>query len=153
MRRFLSLTFIVFSALFAKADKVAWYLMTDEGYYVPMSRISMLVAVDENDAFSVLDHEGRVLVSGVRNATFEQVDEATVIKSPLAPTDNSIGVADNEILLMGASAPIVIYNTAGIQQMEVQPSGSEMRINIAGLPKGVYIAKCGKQSFKFSKNR
>jgi hypothetical protein len=54
---------------------------------------------------------------------------------------------------MGASAPIVIYNTAGIKQMEVQPSGSEMRINIAGLPKGVYIAKCGKQSFKFSKNR
>jgi len=150
MKRLLFLMFTVLATVFAKADEAVWHMLTDEGYYIAMSKVSMLVTIDDENAFSVLDNEGQVLAKGVRSVTFKQIDEAAAIKTPQA-NGNDLGLVGNELCLFGIQAPVAIFNTKGIRMMEVPTNGNETRINVANLARGVYIAKCGKQTFKFSK--
>ena len=53
------------------ANKQVWWLKTDKGQYIEMSRVKKLANVNEKEAFEVIAHQGQG-ASGVLNVTFEK---------------------------------------------------------------------------------
>lgn len=54
----------------AKGQELQWCLKTDQGQYIEMARVSMLAAVDGQEAFEIVVTEGQGAI-GVRSITFE----------------------------------------------------------------------------------
>ena len=55
----------------AQTANQQWWLKTDKGQYIEMSRVKGLSNVDEEETFKVVVHEGQG-ASGVKSVTFEK---------------------------------------------------------------------------------
>ena len=60
-------------------------------------------------------------------------------------------LVNNQLTIIGAKDCIEIYNMAGMMLHQTAPTSHETVINVGTLPSGLYIAKCGNVSFKFTK--
>ena len=135
----------------------AWYMVAQfangDEEIIPMIEVGSLVAIDDAYDFSVLDAFGSVMYEGVIKVFFKTAAELnpTAIRS-ITSSQNILGRAvDGKLTLIGVSDEITIFDSVGKKQFSTAATGGETIINIAHLPAGVYIVKCGKQSFKFTK--
>lgn len=141
---------LLLSAVFARAEDKTWHLVTDAGQAIEMSRVCSLVATDTEDTFSVLDASGNVLAKGVSKATFQMM-EPTGIAEPPIQGNILESLVDNVLTLIGAEGDIEIFNGNGSKMLGVKATARETRINVSQFAPGVYLLKCGKQTFKFTK--
>ena len=130
-----------------------WFLVTNNGEYIEMSKVSAFVSVDNDYRFSILDNNGSILVFGVENVKFEFNHRFMAINTPRINenSDKFCYVVNNEIVLIGTKGEVSIYNTSGLLMKKVISNRSETRINVSYLPAGVYIVQCGIFTFKFKK--
>lgn len=129
-----------------------WYMKTDDGTMIPMKQVSMLVAADDDVYFAVLDTNGNFLHNNVKRARFLIVDPVGI--KPVSPAEQSDVLkrfVNNQLIIVGVTSPVEVYNMAGVKVLDAKPTGSETVVNVGILPTGTYIVKCGKQSFKFMK--
>ncbi|GEM_PF-3161529 len=133
-------------------DESGWQLVTDSGEKFPMSRVGMLVAVDESAYFSVLDINGNVLADEVLRVHFVNSDPVSVENITTEKTQNILKrYVNNELTLVGAKGTVNVYSVDGVKVATTYAAGQETIINVSSLPSGIYIVKCGNQSFKFNK--
>lgn len=143
----------------AVADELTepWYMIAQladgQEEKIPMSTVGSLVAVDNAFDFSVLDTNGYVLYDGVMKVQFKSRAELdpTAIR-PVVGSQNMLGRAvDDRLTLIGVSGEVAVFDSAGKRQLTTTAKGGETVVSIAHLPAGVYMVKCGRQSFKFTK--
>ena len=146
----LFLLLLPFFAVFAKAEDKTWHLVTDTGQTIEMSRVCSLVATDTEDTFSILDASGNVLVKGVSKATFQKL-EPTGIAETTIQGNILESLVDNVLTLIGAEGDIEIFNINGLKMLGMKATARETRVNVSQFAPGVYLLKCGKQIFKFTK--
>ncbi len=146
----LFLLLLPFFAVFAKAEDKTWHLVTDTGQTIEMSRVCSLVATDTEDTFSILDASGNVLVKGVSKATFQML-EPTGIAETTIQGNILESLVDNVLTLIGAEGDIEIFNINGLKMLGMKATARETRVNVSQFAPGVYLLKCGKQIFKFTK--
>ena len=135
----------------------SWYLLaqlTDgDMEVIPMSTVGSLVAVDDAYDFTVLDPYGYVILEKVKKAVFKsawELDPSTI--RTVRQDRNLLGsVAHNRLSLIGVSGEVCLYDANGKMQLSTTAQGGETVVSIAHLPAGVYVVKCGKQTFKFVK--
>ena len=85
----------------------SWYLVTDQGRFIAMSRVATLTATDKfTDTFNVLDKDGNVLADQVKKVSFEFLDDALVahesdnaVKSARAPGQDGGSIPVYKFLL------------------------------------------------------
>lgn len=119
--------------------------------YIPMSSVGSLVAVDDAYDFTVLDGDGYVVAENVMKAAFKYVGELDAIRT-VKHNGNLLGrAADGRLTLIGVSGEVTVYDSAGKKQLSTTAKGGETVVSIVHLPAGVYMVKCGKQTFKFTK--
>ena len=130
-----------------------WYLVTDNNEFFEMSRVGMLVATDDEMYFSVLDKNGKILAEEVLQVRFITGEPTSIkeIKVDGQPGDILKRLVNNRLTLVGATGTIDIFSTSGIKVNSTQATSGETTIDVSALPAGVYVVKCGKQSFKFNK--
>ena len=129
-----------------------WHLYTDRGEKFLMSQVGMLVAIDESAYFSVLDINGNVLAEDVLRVHFVNTDPVGVKNITTEKSQNILKrYVDNQLTLVGVKGTIDVYSVNGMKVTTVHATGQETIINVSSLPSGVYIVKCGNQSFKFNK--
>lgn len=146
----LFLLLLPFFAVFAKAEDKTWHLVTDTGQTIEMSRVCSLVATDTEDTFSILDASGNVLVKGVSKATFQMLEPTGIAETTIQ--DNILeSLVDNVLTLIGAEGDIEIFNSNGLKMLGMKATARETRVNVSQFAPGVYLLKCGKQIFKFTK--
>ena len=144
------LLLLCFFFSYANAQEYKWYLLTDTEQVIEMSRVASLVATDTEDTFSILDTFGNILAKGVLRATFAQIDP-TGIKEVKVQGNMLESLVDNVLTLIGAEGDIEIFSINGSKMLSVKTTKRETRINVSHFSPGVYLVKCGKQSFKFNK--
>ena len=145
-------TFGKIEAIGGEAPSKQWYMKTDDDTMIPMANVSMLVAADDDVYFAVLDADGNFLHEHVKRASFLQADPVGI--TPVISSEESDimkRLVNNQLTIIGAKDCIEIFNMAGVMQFQVAPTGHETVINVGALPSGLYVAKCGRVSFKFSK--
>ncbi|MBR7053231.1 MAG: T9SS type A sorting domain-containing protein [Prevotella sp.] len=130
-----------------------WYLVTDNNEFFEMSRVGMLVATDDEAFFSVLDKNGEILADEVLQVRFLTGNPTSIKEIKIEGQSNNMlkGLVNNRLTLVGAKGTIDIYSTSGIKVVTTKATGEETTIDVASLSSGVYVVKCGKQSFKFNK--
>ncbi|MGN0211899.1 MAG: T9SS type A sorting domain-containing protein [Muribaculaceae bacterium] len=101
------------------------------------------------------DDEGAVRkdLSTIKSIKFPAV--ITGVESVgMRPMAQSVAVAGGELKIMGydteSPQPAAIYNVGGVSLFTCN-SLTESAIDVASLPKGMYILKLGNQTFKFVK--
>ena len=130
-----------------------WYLVTDSHEFFEMSRVGMLVATDDDMLFTVLDVNGGILADNVLRVHFVTGDPTPVKDITVyEQSDNMLRhYVNNRLTLVGATGTIDIYSVSGVKVITTTASSSETNIDVSSLSPGVYVVKCGKQSFKFNK--
>ena len=149
LKKHLLFILLLFST-YANAVEFKWYLVTDSEQFIEMSRVGSLVATDTEDTFSILDTSGNILAKGVSKATFAHIDP-TGIKEITVQGNMLESLVDNVLTLIGAEGDIEIFSVNGSKMLSVKATKRETRINVSHFTPGVYLVKCGKQSFKFNK--
>lgn len=130
-----------------------WYLVTDNNEFFEMSRVGMLVATDEEAFFSVLDKNGQILAEEVLQVRFVTGDPTFIKEIKIEGQSNNMlkRLVNNRLTLVGAKGAIDIYSTSGIKVATTMATSEETTIDVSSFSSGVYVVKCGKQSFKFNK--
>ena len=135
----------------------SWYMIAQladgQEEKIPMSTVGSLVAVDNAFDFSVLDTNGYVLYDGVMKVQFKSRAELdpTAIR-PVVGSQKMLGRSvDDRLTLIGVSGEVAVFDSAGKRQLTTTAKGGETVVSIAHLPAGVYMVKCGRQSFKFTR--
>ncbi|MBR4364838.1 MAG: leucine-rich repeat protein, partial [Prevotella sp.] len=137
---------------FEEIDESEWYLITDNNEQFKMSTVGMLVAADDSPYFSVLDLQGNVLAEDVLRVHFLKMDPASVKNIMVDEPQNMLKrYVNNQLTLVGARGTVNIYSVSGMKVASTHAMGQETVIDVSALPTGIYIIKCGKQSFKFNK--
>ncbi len=117
---------------------------------LPMNEIGSLVAVDNAYDFSILSITGSVLAEGVMKVSFEQKGTSDIIS--VKDSGNLIArTVFDKLTLIGVQGKVSVYDAGGKLQLQVTAKGGETVIGTSRLPKGIYVVKVGKQSFKFMK--
>jgi len=146
----LLLLLLLFFSVYANAQEKKWYLVTDTEQKIEMSRVSSFVATDTEETFSILDFQGNILVKDVLKATFSLLDP-TGIKEIKVQGNMLESFVDNVLTLIGVEGDIEIFSVNGMKLLSVKATKQETRINVSHFTSGVYLVKCGKQTFKFNK--
>ena len=129
-----------------------WYLITDNNEQFKMSTVSMLVAADDSQYFSVLDLNGNVLAEEVLRVHFLKIDPSSVEYIMVDEPQNMLKhYVNNQLTLVGARGTVNIYSVSGVKVASTHAMGQETVIDVSALPAGTYILQCGKLSFKFNK--
>ena len=152
MKKNLFLLFLFFS-VHANAQESRWCLVTDSGQLIEMSRVGSLVATDTEETFSILGVHGNVLAKNVSKASFSWTDSPipTGVQE-ITEQDNMLeSLVDNVLTLIGVKGNIEIFSVNGSIMLSMKATGQETRINVSHFTPGVYLVKCGKQSFRFTK--
>ena len=120
---------------------------------IPMSTVGSLVAVDDAYDFTVLDADGYVVRENVMKVVFKTAGELdpTAIRNISVSRDMLGGVVSDRLTLIGVSGKVSVFDASGKEQLSTVARGGETVVSIAQLPSGVYMVKCGKQTFKFMK--
>ena len=137
---------------FEELDESEWYLITDNNEQFKMSTVSMLVAADDSQSFSVLDLNGNVLADDVLRVHFLKIDPASVRHIMADEPQNMLKrYVNNQLTLVGARGIVNVYSVSGMKVASANAMGQETIVDVSALPTGTYILKCGNQSFKFNK--
>ena len=135
-----------------KTGDSEWYLITDNNEQFKMSTVSMLVAADDSQYFSVLDLNGNVLAEDVLRVHFLKIDPSSVEYIMVDEPQNMLKrYVNNQLTLVGARGTVNIYSVSGVMVASTHAMGQETIIDVSALPAGTYILQCGKLSFKFNK--
>lgn len=131
-----------------------WALVEPEsGETVLMSRVGFLLAADNDNVFSVVCNDGRVM-GGVRAVSFEQVD-ISGIKAVEAVGEVQLpgGSVDGQLRLTGCreGVQVAVYDGGGRQVRSLVSDGRGTVVDVTGLPSGVYVLRAGDVSVKFMK--
>ena len=134
-------------------EEIAWFMLTSDNRKIPMERVNMLVAADDDVNFSVLDSEGNIIADQVKWARFVQIDRSTGIEPVVFNEKTNLlkSQVGDKLMLIGAKQDIIIYNVSGIQVLHVKPSAEETVVDVGHLTTGTYVVTCGNMSFKFMK--
>lgn len=133
-------------------DEPEWYLITDNNEQFKMSTVSMLVAADDSQYFSVLDLNGNVLTDDVLRVHFLKIDPASVEYIMVDEPQNMLKrYVNNQLTLVGAHGTVNIYSVSGVIVASAHAMGQETVIDVSALPAGTYLLQCDKLSFKFNK--
>ena len=98
----------------AQTANQQWWLKTDKGQYIEMSRVKGLSNVDEEETFKVVVHEGQG-ASGVKSVTFEK-NSLDVVKGDA----NGDGIVEmNDILeiaksILGTPSDKFVFDRADV---------------------------------------
>lgn len=129
-----------------------WYLISDNNEQFKMSMVSMLVATDDSQYFSVLDLSGNVLAEDVLRVHFLKIDPSSVEYIMADEPQNMLKrYVNNQLTLVGAGGTVNVYSVSGMKVASTHAMGQETIIDVSALPAGTYILQCGKLSFKFNK--
>ena len=130
-----------------------WFLITDSNLKIAMSRVGMLVAIDESEFFQVLDLNGGVLAEDVLEVRFVQEQDETTNIDAIEKENNNIlkGIVNNRLSLVGAKGTVELFAISGVMIKSVPATQQETIIDVSNLSAGVYVIRCGKQSLKFTK--
>lgn len=125
------------------AEEPVWCLVTEDGKAIAMSRVSCLVAADDETTFSVVLKDGTTL-DGLQKAIFDQ----RVPMGIKGVTDDPIRV-NRELSLEGVApeTPVRVYGTGG----KLLRQSTAQLIELADLPSGIYIIQVNGTSFKVAK--
>lgn len=139
MRKKFLLTFLLCIGTFCSIPAQStsqWCLKTDQGQYIEMARVSMLVAVDGQSAFEVVVKEGQGAV-GVKSITFElhesdyvapKDDEPIVVKETgpwCLITDKGDSIAMSRVQMLA--------NIDGARQFEVITSDGANVVGVSNV--------------------
>ncbi len=129
--------FMLFVVSFeARGQDLQWCLKTDQGQYIEMARVSMLVAVDGQSTFEVVVREGQGAV-GVSSITFEQHESSYValddgelpVSTETGPwcmiTDQGDSIAMSRVQLLA--------NVDGTNQFEIVTSDGANRVGVTNV--------------------
>lgn len=141
---------VIINIILGGGSHVLWYLVTDAEQVIEMSRVCSLVATDTEDTFSILDSQGNILAKDVLKATFTQ-SPTRGIKKVEAGGNMLESVVDNVLTLIGVEGDIEIFNNNGIRMLCTKATNQETHIVVSHFTSGVYLVKCGTQTFKFNK--
>lgn len=144
------LLLLMFFSAYASAQESKWCLVTDKEQKIEMSRVCSFVATDTEDSFSILDSNGNILAKGVSKATFAKIDP-TEIKVITSQGNILESFVDNTLTLIGVEGNVELFSANGMKMLSVKATKRETRINVSFFTPGVYLVKCGNQSFKFTK--
>lgn len=133
-----------------------WYMVADDNRYTEMSKVGALVSADDETAFDVLDHDGRVLMDNVEEIAFSQDLDALITSVPElmitdASKDKFAKLVSGVLILQGVSLPVRIYTTDGYMLISQEPSNGQAVVDIRALKAGNYVARSGRMAFKFIK--
>ena len=149
LKRHLILFLMCFS-FHANAQEYKWFLVTDKEQMIEMSRVCSFVATDTEETFSILDSNGNILAKGVSKATFAKKDPAGIKK--FTSHDNILeNFVNNTLTLIGVEGNVEIFSANGMKVLSAKATKGETHINVSHFTPGVYLVKCRKQSFKFTK--
>lgn len=141
------------AALSAHAADLLWYVITDTNLVFEKDRVELLVATDASTTFALVAGDGTVLAEGVGSIRFEQRDPTGV--SPLAADGHDVrllgGVVSSQLVLTGAKGNVSVYAADGALLLTIQAADVETRLDVHTLPQGIYVVKCGRAAFKFTK--
>ena len=146
----LLLLFLLFISNVSFADDKQWFLVTDKEEVIEMSRVCSLVATDTEETFSILDSNGHILAKDVVRATFLLL-ETTNVENISAQDDMLESYVDNILTMFGVEGNIDIFSVNGSKMLSVKAIKNQTKINVSHLAPGIYLVKCGTQSFKFKK--
>ena len=138
-------------------ENKTWYLVAlfaeKENRIFNMSMVGGLVAVDDAYDFSILDTEGYILAEGVKKALFKSADEIdpTNIKPAEQARNLLARSANGKLTLIGVSGVVNVYDISGQRLLTTTANGGETIVNISHIPAGIYVVKCDKFTFKFTK--
>lgn len=129
-----------------------WCVCTDQGLQLPMSKVGMLVAADDDVNFSILDLEGNVLAENVKRISFLEKN-ATGIELPISIKEDKTFkcYVDGHLTIVGGKGSFCIYSILGHMVSKGTIQGDETLINVSNLPSGSYILVNKGLSFKFNK--
>ncbi len=155
MKRLAIFIFLLLAANRLMAESVLiWCAVTDTGTSIEVSKLGMLVSADDDVTFAVVANDGTILADGVSSIRFEQQEDVTAVKQlqddSRAP--KLLGsMVSGELILTGAKGAVTVFAANGVQMLKAEATDGKTRLNVQGLPHGVYVVKCGKASFKFIK--
>ena len=118
------------------ANKQVWWLKTDKGQYIEMSRVKKLANVNEKEAFEVIAHQGQG-ASGVLNVTFEK--NSLVVVNGDASGNGIVDSDDIKVIaayILGSKSDNFNFDRADIN--------GDNRVDVADLVAAVNIAKAPK---------
>lgn len=124
------------SLMAQNANKQVWWLKTDKGQYIEMSRVKKLANVNEQSAFKVIVHQGQG-ASGVLNATFEK-NSFDVVKGD-ANGDGIVNGDDVKVIaayILGSKSDNFNFDRADIN--------GDNKVNVVDLVAVVNIIKVSK---------
>ena len=134
-------------------EGLSWFLIADGKRTIAMSQVGMLVAVDESVFFSILDLNGHILVDNVMEVKFAQKKDlpANIAVAERENGNMLKGFVYNHLTLTGAKGMVEVFTVSGMKVKNVLATQQETDIDVSDLTSGVYVVRCGKQSFKFNK--
>lgn len=129
-----------------------WFLITDNNEQFNMNIVGMLVAADNSQYFSVLDLNGNVLAEDVLRVQFRKLDTTGVKNIQVDEPQNMLkSYVKDKLILVGVRGTVNLYSVSGMKVASTQAMEQETIVDVSTLPEGIYIIKCGRQSFKFNK--
>ena len=133
-------------------DDSVWCMITDTGLQLPMSKVGLLVAADDDVNFSILDIEGNVLAENVKRISFSEKN-VTGIELPISIREEKAlkGYVNGLLTIVGGKGYYCIYSTSGHLVSKGNILGDETLIDVSNLPSGSYILVNKGLSFKFNK--
>jgi hypothetical protein len=118
------------------ANKQVWWLKTDKGQYIEMSRVKKLANVNSKNAFEVIAHQGQG-ASGVLNVTFEK--NSFVVVNGDASGDGVVDSDDIKVIaayILGSKSDNFNFDRADIN--------GDNKVDVADLVAAVNIMKASK---------
>ena len=118
------------------ANKQVWWLKTDKGQYIEMSRVKKLANVNEKEVFEVIAHQGQG-ASGVLNVTFEK--NSLVVVNGDASGDGVVDSDDIKVIaayILGSKSDNFNFDRADIN--------GDNKVDVADLVAAVNIMKASK---------
>ena len=138
-----------FSLLPAGAKSVVFTLQDGTlVYYLLGGEIAPVMRFSDEGTLTV--NADSYEVSGIRNFYISQTDDPTSVSAPQAahPT-----LAGGLFSVHAAAGTVVdVFNLGGTRQdIPVTQQGDTVTLDLHALPRGIYIIKVGKESFKINK--
>lgn len=135
-----------------ETNSTTWYMNTDTGLQIPMFKVGMLVATDDEDYFYILDVDGSIIAEEVKRVTFSKQNSTGINEFVLNNKDKEIKrYVNGKLYISGGEGYIYIYSLSGKLHIKEKISSNETSINVSNLPSGTYVLVNNGLSFKFNK--
>ncbi len=133
---------MLLGATSVSADKVMRVNFKDGGEWEILFNEKPKVTYTNNNLHVEAFHEATIPFDDIASFTFEDIDPVYV---------GDLQVAVEEVKAEKITEDILIYNTNGVLVKTVKQNKGTASILSSDLPKGVYVIKNGKTSFKITK--